>query len=66
MSSKYEADRVYKPIGFTKQKYVVQRLLQYVKNKWFKAKAAEIELKMNRSNDVINDEILEGDRNQSN
>ena len=34
----------------------MQRLMQYVKSKWFKPKAAE-----NRSNDEINDEILEGE-----
>ena len=32
-----------------KQKGVVQKLIRHVKNKWFQAKAAEIELKMSRS-----------------
>ena len=51
MSSKSEADRV----SFARQKCAVQRLMRYVKNKWFKAKAAEIELKMIRSKSAWKD-----------
>ena len=47
LSSKADVDRV----NYVEQKgaVTVQKLIRYVKNKWFKAKAAEIELKMSRS-----------------
>ena len=36
-------------VKYVKQKDVVQKLIRHVKNKWFQAKAADIELKMSRS-----------------